>query len=196
MRKLTIFLFLSLMVFIDFASAESIVIGPKIGITYPLSSEASSRYSSPWQNFGAFVRFEGENFAVQGEFEYLRSRTMLEFRSFLGKTYWFTGGEVSYLATPFWLSLIAKISFLRTGIGLGVYPVRENFEGGVAEDAWFYYYVGNHAISDTFYGIQYIVGISNTHLAMEAKYSIVPTENRWGKIKNLGGVTVTLNAFF
>jgi hypothetical protein len=37
MRRLTIVLFLSLMTFVDFASAESIVIGPKIGITYPLS---------------------------------------------------------------------------------------------------------------------------------------------------------------
>jgi len=196
MRKLIIFIFFSLVVFINFAFAESIVIGPKVGITYPLSSEASGRYSSPWQNFGAFVRFEEGNFILQGEFEYLRSKTVLEFRGFLGRTYWSTGGEVSYLATPFWLSLIAKISFLQTGIGFGIYPVREIFEGGVAEDAWAYYYIANHSISDTFYGIQYILGISNTHLALETKYSIVPTANRWGEIKNLGGVTVTLNAFF
>jgi len=196
MRKLIIFLFLSLMVLTNFASAESLVIGPKIGITYPLSSEASGRYSSPWQNFGAFVRFEEGNFAIQGEFEYLRSKTMLEFRSFLGETYWSTGGEVNYLATPFWFSLIAKISFLRAGIGFGVYPVRENFEGGVAEDELACYCIANHSINDTFYGIQYIVGVSNTHLALETKYSLVPTGNRWGEIKNLGGVTITLNAFF
>jgi len=95
---------------------------------------------------------------------------VLEFRSFLGKTYWSTGGEVSYIATPFWLPLITKVSFIRAGIGFGVYPVRENFEGGVAEDAWAYYYIANHSISDTFYGIHYILGVSNSYLALETKY--------------------------
>jgi len=76
---------------------------------------------------------------------------------------------VSYLATPFWFSLITKISSLRAGIGFGVYPVREDFEGGVARDAWAYYYLANHSISDRFYGIQYIVGLSNTQLAVETK---------------------------
>lgn len=180
----------------NFAYGESVIIGPKIGITYPINSEASSRYSCPWQNFGAFVRVDVEAVSIQGEFEYLRSKTLLEFSSFLGKTSWSSGGEVDYLATPFWLSLITKISFLRAGIGFGIYSAREKFEGGVAEDEWAYYYVGNHSISDTFYGIQYIVGLSNTHLAMEAKYSIVPTGNKWGDIKNLGGVTVSLSAFF
>jgi len=92
--------------------------------------------------------------------------------------------------------MIAKIAFIRAGVGFGIYPVRENFEGGVAEDELAYYYVEDHSASDTFYGIQYIVGISNTRLAIEAKYSIVPTENRWGKIRNLGGITMTLKASF
>lgn len=77
---------------------------------------------------------------------------------------------MSYIATPFWLPLITKVSFIRAGIGFGVYPVRENFEGGVAEDAWAYYYIANHSISDTFYGIHYILGVSNSYLALETKY--------------------------
>jgi len=151
-------------------------IGIKAGMSGFTDYTMRQRYPDWGKSIGIFYRTEGKPLVLQFDWEYLKTETKGKFSGFLGETVWTEGGNLKYFATPISASILIWDKFLYVGGGAVFYPMREIFEGGIAEDSGFAYYLANSNYTKSYYGGQIMLGLESKGYAIEIRYRFIPSE--------------------
>ena len=209
-KKTGLFLVISLvLIFSSNALAETGgEVGGKWGWFFPLESNMNDTYGNTWLG-GIQGKWWFEDWGIQIDAEHYQKDRLVEFsKEELKEMSTNLTKDMPYATTkmyttPLWFSILKRVniySLWKTYVGIGSGPVfmKELYKEVVWNDKalpnpdWQY---TEQSIKDTYIGFQIVLGSSFFEKAgFELKYSLIKIKD--SDIKDIGGLTITINMMF